>query len=306
MRTAAEIQSYIQDIFNDTSPAIQTSIQTLVPMMIGDVQRELKVPYEIANFSTVTVASQENYALPIDYRMLVDLKITSGGSDYFPIPLPNRDQWNDLRSGSSAVPSSDIPQFYFINPAPSAYEVLIYPTPSTSGNAIEINYYAIPRDYTANDFTDKSTGTVSIANGATTVTASVAVFDVFDVGRYIKFDTDGFWYRIASFTNATTIDIDRNYQGTTIVAGAYLLGTVANIPEDGNEIVARLVLQRLWEKREDFSIAGGKASYYEDRARRDLKKLRQDINEQYDSPDVPSLDRSFLPFNPNDYPTNLT
>ncbi len=307
MRTATEIQSYIQRTFNDTSARTQTAIQDYINILIKDVKRQLKINYEIDTVLITTIASTSLYQLPMNYRQIISAIITVGGIDYPIYPIASRDQWDDLVTGDGSTAESDCPDFFFIRPIgdSSGYKISFYPTLSSADNTITIKYYNYFRDLTSNDFTDKTAGTVSIVNGAAAVTGVGTAFAATDVGRYIRFDTDGFWYKITSFTNVTSITIDRNYEGTTIAGGNYKIGTVPPVPEDATEIIARFALQRLWEKREDMSIAGGKASYYEDRAKRALKQLRKDIEEVYDSPYVHTLPRSVLPLNPNDFPRGI-
>ncbi|HEC64958.1 hypothetical protein LCGC14_0568130 [marine sediment metagenome] len=308
MRTVAEIQKYVQDTSNDSSAKTQTAIQSYINILIKDVKRQLKINYEINTTTLTTIASTGTYELPMNYRQAISCIITVGSVDYPIQPIASRDQWDDLVTGDGSTAASDYPSFFFIRPigTSSGYKISFYPILSSAGNSIKVKYYSYFRDVSSNDFTDKIAGTVSIVNGAAVVTGVGTAFAATDVGRYIRFDTDGFWYKITSFATATSITIDRNYEGTTISGGNYKLGTVPPIPEDATEIVARFTLQRLWEKREDMSIAGGKASYYEDRAKRALKSLRKDIEEMYDSPYVHTLPRDLLPVNPNNYPTGLS
>jgi hypothetical protein len=56
-------------------------------------------------------------------------------------------------------------------------------------------------------------GTISVTNGSSTIVSSVSAFLAGDVGKYIRVGLS--FYKIASFTNTTTIDIDRDYNGKT-------------------------------------------------------------------------------------------
>lgn len=306
MKTIQEIQTYIQGKSSDTSSKMQTFIQGAINTVIKRVKRRLKINYEISSTTITSVASTGIYDLPMNFRQFIDCKITIDSNDYPIIPIPNRDQWNQIVSGDATT--SDYPVYCFIHPTgtSSGYKIEFYPALSSSGNIITVRYYSYFRDLVANDFTDKTAGTVSINNGAAAVTGAGTAFASTDVGRYIRFDTDGFWYKILSVGGATALTLDRNFEGTSIAGGAYKIGTVPPIPEGAAEVVERFVLQSVWEKREDMSIAGGKASYYEDRAEKLLKELKKDIEELYDSPYVNTIPMEWTPVDPNDYPTGLT
>ena len=308
MRTAAEIESYVQRTANDTSVRTQLAIQDYINILIKDVKRQLKINYEISTALITSIANTGTYILPMNYRQIISCIITVGEVDYPIQPIASRDQWDDLVTGGGGAARSDYPDYFFIRPVggSSGYKISFYPELSSAGNTITVKHYSYFRDLATGDFTDKIAGTVSIVDGTVAVAGVGTAFAATDVGRYIRFDADGFWYKITSFIGVTSITIDREYEGTTIAGGNYKIGTVPPIPEDACEIVARFVLQRLWEKREDMSIAGGKASYYEDRAKRALKQLKRDIEEVYDSPYVHTLPRDLLPINPNNYPMGLS
>ena len=305
MRTLGELEDYIQDIFNDTSTAIQTSIRTLTNIFVPIVRRELNLPFQFRSSTITTIAATQTYNLPMEFRTMIDVSIVVGGVTYYPIPIANRDQWTDLNAGASGQASSDYPTYYFIHPHFNGYQISFYPIISSGSNTITINYYGLSKDFITGDFTDKTAGTVTIATAATAVVGVGTAFAATDVGRYIRFDTDGFWYRIITVTDATHLTIHRAYEGLAIAGGTYLLGTIPNVPGDAMICLARYIQQVLWEKREYFTISGGKASYYEDRAKKEIKQLKKDLEEQYDSPDVNTLERDTVALNPNDYPQNL-
>lgn len=303
MRTVAEIQTYVMDIFNESSTKIQTTIQRAFTTIYQELRNDLSIFYDIDSEADTTVAQQAVYTLPVRYRKMVQVKVTVGGDPYYPIPIASRDQFNKLKEGVGSSPYSDFPLYYFLHAQVGKYQIEFYPAPSSSGNAIEYRFYENPRDIVSADFTDKTAGTVSVSNGSASVTGSGTAFASSDVGRYIRFDSDGHWYRISAVGGTTSLTLDRNYEGTAISGGNYKLGTVLQIPAEANKIIARKILQELWEKREDATISGGKASYYEDRAEKAKKALIKNIEEMYDSPDVNSLDLHDRFINPNDFPT---
>jgi hypothetical protein len=63
-----------------------------------------------------------------------------------------------------------------------------------------------------------TTGTASITNGSATVTGSGTSFTAAMVGRKIRFNGENAYYRILSFSSATSIALEVPYQGTTNTA----------------------------------------------------------------------------------------
>lgn len=304
MRTLGELKTFIKDVLNDQSTKADTSIALYTNVVYTRLKRELNIPDNIKSSTITTIASTANYDLPKDYRKLVDVKVTVGSDDYFPMPVANRDQWNDLTSLDGTTITSDYPSLYFIRSEIDGPSIEFYPALSSAGNTITIRYYTAPKDLTSTDFTDYSTGTVT-TDGTTAIAGAATVWVTGMADQYIKVDEDGFWYDIASVTDGTNLVLNKAYEGLDGSSLTYVIGTILPMPPGAMEILAYWILQKMWEKREDFSIAGGKASYYEDRANKMLKKLKIDLNDQYDSPDVVSLSRSSFPTNPNDYPTSI-
>ncbi len=68
-----------------------------------------------------------------------------------------------------------------------------------------------------------TTGTVTATNGSATITGSGTTFTSAMVGRKIKVGSDNAYYRIKTFTSATSIDLEANYQGTTASAQTYTI-----------------------------------------------------------------------------------
>ena len=71
-----------------------------------------------------------------------------------------------------------------------------------------------------------STGTATFTNGLTTVTgAGTTWVDATMAGGNIKSDVDGTWYKIASVTDVTHLELSAVYTGTTGAGLAYTMAT---------------------------------------------------------------------------------
>ena len=302
MRTLAEIEAYIKSEFNDTSTGTQTQIRRLINAGIRAIKAYTAWPFDEKRGTDTTVASTSSYNLPKDFHQLRTLKITSGGIDYYPDFIPSRDHWDRITGGMNSTSESDIPEYFTIYQG----KFYIWPVPSSAGNTITYDYYQLDKDYEDAEYTDQSTGTISIANGSNEVTGIGTTFLATDVGRYIRLN--GYWYKISTFTSTTRIDLERNYEGTSISGGTYLLGTVTNFSAqypEVNMVLVDYVLQYLWRRREDVSATGGKASHFKNTYKEGLKELRKRLKNLNDKPQV-HYPRERTVFNPNLDPTNLT
>lgn len=67
------------------------------------------------------------------------------------------------------------------------------------------------------------TGTVSVTNGSKTVTGSGTTFTSAMVGRKIRVGTNNSYYRIASYSSATSITLDIAYQEDTASGSTYVI-----------------------------------------------------------------------------------
>jgi len=74
---------------------------------------------------------------------------------------------------------------------------------------------------------DKTTGTVSVAAGGTTVTGSGTSFISTDVGSFIQFSSSDDWYKITAVASTISLTIEKAYVGSTALsAGTYTIRKV--------------------------------------------------------------------------------
>jgi len=148
-------------------------------------------------FTDTTVANQQFYNLPVNYRRLIGKPtITVGSTTYTPREAPDRETWDIL---NSTTDKSDIPQFFFI----FNRQIGFYPTPSTTSNTITLPVEIQAIDLSIADFT---TGTItSITNGATTLTGSGTSWTAGMAGKFVRIDDDNTadsgdnqWYEVSS------------------------------------------------------------------------------------------------------------
>ena len=198
--------------------------------------------------TATTVASQQAYDLPYDFDKLISLYVTVSSSRYTPTQITDRATWDRLNQSTSVT--SDIPEYYFIQND----TVEFYPTPSSAGNAITFFYKKRVVDLEIADYT---TGTITtLTNGGTGVVGNGTTWTTAMTGRYIKVNPDtgdGHWYKIASVTNATTLVLDRAYQGTSVVAGSgtYKIGQMPLLPENYHDLPELDAAYQYWNLQDN-------------------------------------------------------
>lgn len=72
----------------------------------------------------------------------------------------------------------------------------------------------------------KSTDTVNVWAGSSKVTSASDIFDLNDVGQYLKITGDSKSYRISAFVNSKEIELSEKYRGATAAGAAYQIGDV--------------------------------------------------------------------------------
>lgn len=206
--------------------------------MINDSTRYLVSKYYFNERSyTVpngTVASTQFYNLPPQVKKLINVTVLVGGTLRQPKECPSREYWDYL---NTVTFNQDYPSFFFVYNG----QVGLFPTPSSSGNVMTMNYKTRITDLSMVDVT----GTCTITTNTTTVTAAAGTpFLNWMANQWIRVapsstnsaNGDGQWYQIASVTNSTTLVLKNVYSGATVTAGAFTIGEVSLLPEDYQDL----------------------------------------------------------------------
>lgn len=198
-------------------------------------------------FPSATVASQQFYNLPVNYRKLIGNPTITVGSVTYTIPeAPDRATWDRLNSVSD---TSDVPQYFYI----FNRQIGFYPTPASNSNVITLPYEIQGIDMSVADY---STGTItSIANGATTLEGNGTSWTAGMAGKYIKIDDDNTadsgdnsWYEISSVTDADTIELVIPYEGVAIAAATqtYTIAQLSELPSSYETLPVYKAAQQYW------------------------------------------------------------
>lgn len=182
-------------------------------------------------YTESTVIGQTYYNNRPGLSKITSLTVNTG--TYKP-PLrivDSEDEWNRLQQ----VPTtSGWPQAVF--PRRDTYG--IYPTPQ-SVYTMTITGLWIPVNMTTLDYT---TGTIAWTNGSTAIVGTGTTFTSSMVGSWLAITDstgvpDGNFYRIATYTDATHIAVDRNVIDTTASGLTYVIGQSPEIPEELHQFI---------------------------------------------------------------------
>ncbi len=228
----------------------------------------LNAEYYYATHTDATVDGTDEYKLPYNCSKVHSLKITISSQDYYAIEFPgDYNAWLALTGAATSSNETTYPTYYYVKA--DTYE--IYPASSANSYVMTMRYKIAPKDLSSDD---SATSTIkTLTNGATTVTSNAAAFTAAMVGRFFKIDADGEWYKIASYTSTTVIELAREYGGTSIAAGtsAYTIGECSLIPEPYKELPLNYCLYRYYLQKENQNLAMTYKNLWEE----GLQKLKQ-------------------------------
>lgn len=299
--------SYLSDWTSLTNNTVSAnSVQGGV--LINDAIRYLATKYYFneKSYTTVSVTQQAGYTLPSDFEVMENVTLQIGGFVWQGRPAAGRRHYDYL---NTAPYYNDYPQFTFIWNG----QLLIWPTPASSGNTITMNYKSRVPEVSQADVTQTTASTtVSITTATTTVTAAGGTPFQSWMGQsgWIRIphsstvtatNGDNRWYQIASVTSATVLTLVSPYLGATVTAGNFTIGDVPILPEDYQDIP---LYRALYLYFTSIQPSPDQAKLY--------KGLFDDstveLDNKYSSKDYsPVLTDPTAPvFNPNLFPRNLS
>jgi hypothetical protein len=176
-----------------------------------------------------TVASQQYYHYPAGVVMIDACSILIGSVRYPLTTLYSQHTWDTLNA--IQIQPSAIPQFIY----PRRDDFGIWPIPQ-GVYTIEFKYFQRDRNLLVEDYT---TGTIALTNASTTVTGTGTTFTSAMAGRWLTVtDTtkpgQGYWYRITTYNNATSLTLENGWEGTTNSGMSYKIGECPEIPDEGH------------------------------------------------------------------------
>lgn len=200
-----------------------------------------------------TVASQQYYYYPPGVVNIEDIVITIGSVNYPLEAINSQRQWDILNA--IQIQPTVIPQFFF----PRKDDFGIWPIPSDA-YTITFNYHLRDRNLSIED---KTAGTVDVVNGDATIAGTSTAFAGNEAGLWFSVTTNtndgyGYWYRIASYTSATALELEQNWQGTSGSTLSYKIIQSPELPEEAHILLADGATMRFYAGlRDDQDNAKG-------------------------------------------------
>lgn len=176
-------------------------------------------------------AGQGLYQTPIDSVRIMGMTVIVT-TNYQPTVKEVRSEY-EWRQLTSYQMQSNWPTWYYVL---GNDLVSLWPIPSQTISA-GLRYYYQPQDHdlSVEDITSATTSqTVSINNGANTVTATGTPFTTQMVGLSFQLTgvTDLSWYEIAAVPTNSTLTLKSNFVGVTTTTAQWRIGQLSIIPQE--------------------------------------------------------------------------
>lgn len=222
-------------------------------MFLNRLGRKFNKRYKTASLT----ADRQYYQFSMDVLRISKVRVQQGSIWYTPALVTSEEEWDRLTAISI---SGNYPTHYYIR---GFNEVGLFPTPSiTVANALEISFEPQHIMLTQADYT---TGTITVTDGAVAITHSAAGFTPQMVGRWMQVTdgTDGKWYRVASYTSASQLNLENYYEGISGTGRTFRLGEVMNIPQGYHDAPVFYALELYYLGKQDKASAADYAGRFE-------------------------------------------
>lgn len=238
--TYSSLLQTAKDLVVDSSTTSSTSISTSEVFLAREINNAIQELFQtIRNYKTIstprtmsTVANQVYYHYPPGLLNIESVTMTIGDVVYPLKPVNSQGQWDNWQQLD--ITSSDVPQFYF----PRQYDFGIYPTPADVKTVTIVGNY-LPRRISASDHI---VGTASITQNSAALTGTDSLWTSDMVGRWFcQTDSSGLsvgeWYRITSYTSATSLTLETVFEESSLTDSTYVIGQSPEIPEELHQFI---------------------------------------------------------------------
>lgn len=222
---------------------------------------KLSRPVDRQSKFTNMISGQQYYQIPEDAERISKIKVPNGSTSNVirsMIEIGDEEAWININQ----TPQQGVSTHFFVR---GFDEFGLFPTPGYSiTDGIELIYEPKHVILTMDDYT---AGSVSVTYGSATITGNSTIFtNLMASGAYVlqvTDGTDGIYYRITGYTNATTLTIENNYQGITNATATYRIGQVSKIPEEYQEAPVDYAMYRHYVEKGQLEQAQFHKSLWE-------------------------------------------
>ena len=275
MLSYQQIKEQAQDLVQDYSSEAATFLARNINIGQKLLETELGSFYTEETIARTTTANNGTYDMPADHIRLVFAYVTVSNTQYNLEEVYDEEYWQYLKA-STLTTYDDAATHIIVRR--DTFE--IWPGASTAGNTVTLRYEAGGQDL---QYDDHTAGTVLTLTTATddvvgTDTAWTSAME----GRYLKVDADGVWYKIYDVLTATTLTLDRDYQGSSIAAGtsAYTIGQLPRTPGSTHHIPAYYAAMNYYNGFKQNEIRG---RYFKSLYDADMKMAKETYSKRYAS-----------------------
>lgn len=239
--------SYMQRMAQDSSSATLTFLKMMYNIGYKIILTEFGRQVTESDSTIDLVATQRSYQVAADCMMPKSVEVIDGTTIDPLIEVDNEQMWAAMRSGAQ----QGKPTHFFYRPrfGVGAGVIELNPIPSSSDYDMRVVYETRDKDLSVTKY---DTGTIALTNDDATVTGSGVTFTAGMVGRYLiptSIDTENLPFRIVEYTDATHLELENNYPGTTGSGKSYKIVEIPNLPEDMQIIPCYFALEAHWSSK---------------------------------------------------------
>lgn len=250
-------QQISKDYSSSTLTMLKRDINDGAAMFLNRLGRKFNLETATADI----VANQQFYQLSEEMLRSSSVRVKGGNFWYVPELITSEDEWNRI---NAITPTATFPIFWYIQ---GFDQIGLYPEPSQDvTGGLKITYNPQHIQLTAPDYT---TGTVTINNGEDTVVGTDTTFTESMVGQWLQVTdgSDGRFYKVANFTDATHITLDNYYEGDDVASVAYRIGQVMKIPQAYQDAPVYYALEKYYLTQNDSANADAFKLRFEDKVK---------------------------------------
>lgn len=239
-----------QAISGDTSTATELELKRDINTGNKRFNAALNNYFNRKSKSANTVADQQYYQLPADAGKVLGMDFLETATRRHPLTqIVSEASWRLMNIDTT---SAGVLTHWFQK---GRDEVGVYPVPSAATTGGLIIYYE-PKGYRFSQ-DDYTTGTVALTEGSATVTGTGTAFTAGMVGREftITDGSDGYEYRIASYTSTTVITLEEPFIGFSGSGKTFTIGEAPLFPAEYHESLVDFALARFYQKNNNATRA---------------------------------------------------